>query len=81
MKLLSRYLKHELQQIVNNNFRFRPLGFTEMLPPEIQSQLAKAMKATAGNNGMLLNIALSYGSRQELTASSQVTGRSNSRQV
>jgi undecaprenyl diphosphate synthase len=71
MKLLSRYLKHEIQQIVNNNFRFRPIGFIEMLPQEIYSQLVKLREATAKNDGMYLNIALSYGSRQELAAVSR----------
>jgi undecaprenyl diphosphate synthase len=71
MKLLSRYLKHEIQQIVNNNFRFRPIGFIDMMPPEITRELRKLTEATAKNTGMYLNIALSYGSRQELTAATR----------
>ncbi|MGZ3650912.1 MAG: isoprenyl transferase [Bdellovibrionota bacterium] len=67
MKLLSRYLKHEIQQIVNNNFQFRPVGFIDMLPAEIHRELVKLREATAKNDGMFLNIALSYGSRQEIT--------------
>jgi undecaprenyl diphosphate synthase len=68
MKLLSRYLKHEIQQIVNNNFRFRPVGFIDMLPTEIHRELVRLRDATAKNDGMYLNIALSYGSRQEIAA-------------
>jgi undecaprenyl diphosphate synthase len=71
MKLLSRYLKHEIQQIVNNNFQFRPVGFIDMLPTEIHRELVKLRDATAKNDGMYLNIALSYGSRQEITAAVQ----------
>ena len=66
-----RYLKHEIQQIVNNNFRFRPIGFIEMLPPEIHNELIRLREATRKNTGMFLNIALSYGSRQELTAATR----------
>jgi len=71
MKLLSRYLKHEIQQIVNNNFQFRPVGFIDMPPTEIHRELVKLRDATAKNDGMYLNIALSYGSRQEITAAVQ----------
>jgi undecaprenyl diphosphate synthase len=67
MKLLLRYLKYETQEIIDNNLRFRGVGFTEMLPPNIQAELKRLEEATAKNTGMLLNIALSYGSRQELT--------------
>lgn len=67
MKLLLRYLKHETQEIIDNNIRFRPVGFTGMLPKNIQAELKRLEQATAKNTGMLLNIALSYGSRQELT--------------
>jgi undecaprenyl diphosphate synthase len=67
MKLLLRYLKNETQEIIDNNLRFRPVGFVEMLPENIQAELVRLQAATAGNTGMFLNIALSYGSRQELT--------------
>jgi undecaprenyl diphosphate synthase len=67
MKLLLRYLKNETQEIVGNNLRFRAVGFTEMLPANIQTELARVEAATAKNTGMFLNVALSYGSRQEIT--------------
>jgi undecaprenyl diphosphate synthase len=71
MKLLSRYLKHEIKQILGNNLRFRPIGLIEMLPQEIHRELVKLRDATAKNTGMILNIALSYGSRQELALAMQ----------
>ncbi|RZA06697.1 MAG: isoprenyl transferase [Proteobacteria bacterium] len=71
MKLLLRYLKHETQEIIDNNLRFRALGVTTMLPENIQAELARLTQATAQNTGMILNIALSYGSRQEITAACQ----------
>ncbi len=67
MKLLLRYLKFETQEIIENNLRFRAVGFTEMLPQPIQKELQRLTEATAKNTGMFLNIALSYGSRQEIT--------------
>ncbi len=67
MKLLSRYLTHEMKQIVDNNLRFRAVGNTSMLPENIQQELRKLEAGTNQNRGMYLNIALSYGSRQEIT--------------
>ena len=68
MKLLSRYLTHEMKQIVDNNLRFRAVGNTDMLPQNIQVELRKLERGTDNNKGMFLNIALSYGSRQEITS-------------
>lgn len=68
MKLLSRYMKHEMKQIINNNLRFRAIGDLGMLAENIQTELRSLEAGTAGNKGMLLNIALSYGARQEITA-------------
>jgi len=71
MKLLLRYLKHETQEIVDNNLRFRAVGVSSMLPDNIQRELERLTRATQNNTGMILNIALSYGSRQEITAACQ----------
>ncbi|MCO5141959.1 MAG: isoprenyl transferase [Oligoflexia bacterium] len=68
MKLLLRYLKHETQELIENNLRFKAIGFLNMLPKAIQTELSRLEQATSSNTGMRLNIALSYGSRQELTS-------------
>jgi undecaprenyl diphosphate synthase len=76
MKLLLRYLKFETQEIIDNNLRFRAIGFTGMLPAGIQAELKRLREATARNTGMFLNVALSYGSRQEITeAVRRIAGR------
>lgn len=66
MKLLHRYLVNETKELVDNNIRFRMLGFEEMLPDQIQKELKRVKKATENNTGMIVNVALSYGSRQEI---------------
>jgi undecaprenyl diphosphate synthase len=71
MKLLLRYLKYETQELIDNNLRFRAIGFTHMLPENIQNEIARLRKATEKNTGMFLNIALSYGSRQEILAATK----------
>jgi undecaprenyl diphosphate synthase len=66
MGLLKEYLNKELHVLVENNIRFRPIGRILELDPEIQRGLARAVKMTASNTGLLFQIALNYSGRAEL---------------
>ena len=66
MMLLKRYLRLELQTLLRNDIRFRVIGRAEDLAPDIRAALAEAEAQTAGNDGMLFNIALNYGGRAEI---------------
>jgi undecaprenyl diphosphate synthase len=66
MLLLKRYLRSELKTLLSNNIRFRVIGRMEELAPDIQDELRQAIDRTAGNGGMLFNIALNYGGRAEI---------------
>jgi undecaprenyl diphosphate synthase len=66
MGLLKRYLRLELNTLLRNNIRFRVIGREEELAPDIRRELAMAAEKTAGNSGMLFNIALNYGGRAEI---------------
>jgi len=66
MALLKRYLRLELKTLVGNNIRFRVIGRAEGLPPDVQKELDRAVESTAGNTGMMFNIALNYGGRAEI---------------
>lgn len=66
MTLLGSYLKSELASMMKNNISFRVLGDTSKLPEEIQNEISNVCKKTKDNTGLILNIALNYGSRQEI---------------
>jgi undecaprenyl diphosphate synthase len=66
MMLLKRYLRLELNTLLRNNIRFRVIGREDELAPDIRSELQLAEQKTAGNTGMLFNIALNYGGRAEI---------------
>jgi undecaprenyl diphosphate synthase len=66
MLLLKRYLRAELNTLLKNNIRFRVIGRTEELAPDIQDELHLAIDRTSKNGGMLFNIALNYGGRAEI---------------
>ena len=66
MHLLESFLKKELQEMQDNNIRLFAIGQQERLPENVQKQLRETMALTEKNNGMQLNLALSYGGRTEI---------------
>lgn len=66
MNLLLKFLRREADNLKKNNIRLLVSGQIERLPGRVQSELSKSMNATKGNNGLILNLALSYGGRQEI---------------
>ena len=66
MTLLKRYLRLELSTLLKNNIRFRVIGRADELPVDVQHELESGIQKTAGNSGMLFNIALNYGGRAEI---------------
>jgi undecaprenyl diphosphate synthase len=66
MTLLKKYIKMEVPRMMRNNIRFNVIGNRDDLPEDVRNGLDEAMAKTAGNNGMTLTLALSYGSRQEI---------------
>ena len=66
MQLLREYIRKEMPLIQRNNIRMRFLGRGDELPEGVQKDTREATAATAGNTGMVLNIALNYGGRAEI---------------
>ena len=66
MNLLRRYLKMELPTLMENNIRLQYIGRQHELPQEVQERMAWAREMTERNTGMVLTLALNYGSRTEL---------------
>ena len=66
MKLLTRFLKSEKNELMENNIRLRTIGQRDRLPPSVQEALLETMAATRDNSGMDLILALSYGARAEI---------------
>ena len=66
MQLLREYVRKELPLLQHNNVRMRFIGRPEELPEAVQRETRDATAATAGNTGMILNIAVNYGGRAEI---------------
>ncbi len=66
MMLLKRYIRLELNTLLKNNIKFRVIGRADELSPDVRDELEIGIRKTAGNTGMLFNIALNYGGRAEI---------------
>src|SRR5207344_2789501 len=60
MMLLKRYIRLELNTLLQNNIRFHVIGRPEELSPDVQDELEIGIAKTTKNTGMLFNIALNY---------------------
>ncbi len=65
-RLLRFYLRRELPELMEHNIRLAAIGRLEALPKQVRQELEAVMEATAGNNGLIVNLAINYGGRAEL---------------
>ena len=76
MTLLKTFLKSELENMLANDISLRCVGEIEMLPPDVQKILKEVIQNTAGDAkekpGLILNLALSYGSRFEIVRAARI---------
>jgi undecaprenyl diphosphate synthase len=66
MKLLKSFLVGERPTLMENNIRLMGIGRLGDLPKESLQELRETEAMTSGHDGMVLRLALSYGSRSEL---------------
>jgi len=71
MALLKQYIRGETSRMMQNDIRFNVIGNRADLPEDVNLEIENAIQKTAGNRGMLLTLALSYGSRQELVSAAK----------
>ena len=66
MFLLADTIKRETKDLHKNNVRLRIIGNLKELNPELQKILNDSMELTKDNTGLNLQIAINYGSRDEI---------------
>jgi len=66
MRLLKEYLLKEREEMIENNIRLCAIGRLEDLPADVMGTLQETIKKTGHCDGMVLNLALSYGGRAEI---------------
>jgi undecaprenyl diphosphate synthase len=66
MKLLAEYLDGEVQEMMDQDIRLMAIGRIDSLDNAVLRKLKDTIEKTSGNKGMVLNLALSYGGREEI---------------
>ena len=66
MKLLVKSLKKEIKTLQENKIKLTAIGCLKDLPKKAYKELEFVIEKTKNNTQMTLNLALSYGSRDEL---------------
>lgn len=66
MSLLVEMVNQEIDDLHKNNVRLRTIGDLAAMPDKPREAIEAGMRETAGNTGLNLHLALSYGGRQEI---------------
>ncbi len=75
MDLLERFIAEKLQEFIGEGVRLCVSGDVKGLPVRVRETIARAIGETAKNDRLNLNIALNYGSRQEILDACQMIAR------
>lgn len=67
MNLLVEYLSRELQKLHEKNVRLTTIGEIDKLPVKAYQKLLESKELTRNNTGLVLNLALNYGSRRDIS--------------
>jgi len=66
MQLLARTIDHELSELYEKNVRMKFIGDLTRFSPELRRILSNAEEKTSNNTGLLLQIAINYGAKDEI---------------
>lgn len=75
MDLLEQFIAEKLQEFISEGVRLCVSGDVKGLPVRVRETIARAIGETAKNDRLNLNIALNYGSRQEILGACQMIVR------
>lgn len=75
MKLLHSYLKDCIKTSKRNNMQVRVIGDITRLEPDLQARIRELEEVSAANTGLHFQVALNYGSRDEIRRGMQQMAR------
>jgi len=67
MNLLVSSLKKEISTLQEHEIRLNAIGKIDLLPSKVHRELVEVMEKTKNNQKLILTLALSYGSREEIS--------------
>lgn len=72
MNLFSEYLDREIDALDRDHVKIQFIGRIDELSQALQDQIENAQKRTEKNQGLVLTLAVNYGSRDEITRSVKI---------
>ena len=75
MQLLVRTIDKQINRLQEQNVRIKTIGHLGKLPANTRKKMEEAIEDTKNNSGLTLNVALSYGGRQEIIRAVQKLAR------
>lgn len=75
MSLLRRYLRTEIERMMNNEVRVVAIGDTARLPDSVREELEAAIERTRDNRRLTVGLCVSYGGREDLVNAARMLGR------
>ena len=77
-KLIKNYFSKEIDKVINQGIKINILGDITKLSPDLKKILTKSVKLTKKNKTIIVNLAINYGSKDEiLSASNKVKRKIN----
>ena len=77
-KLIKNYFSKEIDKVINQGIKINILGDITKLSPDLKKILNKSVKLTKKNKMIIVNLAINYGSKDEiLSASNKVKRKIN----
>jgi len=77
-KLIKNYFSKEIDKVMNQGIKINILGDITKLSPDLKKILTKSVKLTKKNKMIIVNLAINYGSKDEiLSASNKVKRKIN----
>ena len=65
-KLIDEYFTKELNNVISNGIKINFIGKIKILPSKIKSSLKKTAALTEKNKKIIVNLAINYGSKEEI---------------
>ena len=66
LESLLRIIEETVRELVSQNYHVKPVGALDLLPAETAQVLKAAAETTEGYDGLIVNVAVSYGGRREI---------------
>ena len=65
-RLITNYFKKEIHNVISNGIKINIIGKINKLPISIKNVLKNTIKSTKKNNKIVVNLAINYGSKDEI---------------